>query len=201
MAHTGRGVRAGTSCSLLFQRHQVHNVRVRVRDDRHRRAQDCILPTVEWMLGAAIGAGAAVVYGNLMEWCIHKHILHGKRFGKKKGTFWAFHWGDHHKTCRKNGNRDSSYDELRFTWNELLGLLFGGLIHLPLAFLWPSFYVGLVLYMAGYWYFHRKSHVDVEWGKRWMPGHYFHHMGRNQDTNWNIFLPLFDKIFGTRTLK
>lgn len=147
----------------------------------------------------------AFTYANLMEWGIHKYILHGKRFGKKKGTFWAFHWGDHHKACRKNGNRDVSYETLRFTLNpqtkELLGLLFGALLHLPLAFVWPWFYAGVVLYMGAYWYFHRKCHVDVEWGKKWMPGHYYHHMGRNQDTNWNIFCPLFDILFRTRSLK
>ena len=151
------------------------------------------------------GLSSAFIYANFMEWCIHKFVLHGKHFGKKKGTFWSFHWRDHHKTCRKNGNHDVSYDELRFIWNsqtkELLGLLIGGLLHLPLVFLWPPFYTGLVLYMAAYWYFHRKSHTNVEWGKKWMPGHYAHHMGKNQDTNWNIFYPIFDVLFRTRRRK
>jgi len=148
---------------------------------------------------------AAIVYANLMEWLIHKHILHGKRFGKKKGTFWSFHWGDHHRTCRKNGNYDASYERLSFNLNsqtkELLGLLIGGVLHLPLVFLWPVFYITLMAYIGAYWYLHRKCHLDVEWGKKWMPGHYWHHMGRNQNTNWNIFLPLWDAIFRTRSHK
>jgi len=45
---------------------------------------------------------------------------------------------------------------------------------------------------------HRKSHLDVEWGKKWMPWHWDHHMGRDQNANWGVTLPLWDYALGTR---
>ena len=49
-----------------------------------------------------------------------------------------------------------------------------------------------------YYFAHRKSHLDVQWGKKWMPWHFDHHMGKNQDLNWCVVFPLWDHILGTR---
>ena len=38
------------------------------------------------MLGIPLG----LLYSNAGEWLLHKYLLHG--LGRRKGTFWAFHW-------------------------------------------------------------------------------------------------------------
>jgi len=38
----------------------------------------------------------------------------------------------------------------------------------------------------------------VEWGKKKMPWHYDHHMGKNQDSNWGVTVEWPDKLFNTR---
>ena len=45
-----------------------------------------------------------------------------------------------------------------------------------------------------YYTMHRKSHIDVAWGKKWMPWHYEHHMGKDQHKNWGVRLPVFDGL-------
>jgi sterol desaturase/sphingolipid hydroxylase (fatty acid hydroxylase superfamily) len=49
-----------------------------------------------------------------------------------------------------------------------------------------------------YFYMHQKSHRDVEWGKKHIPWHYDHHMGKNQDANWGVTTAIWDLIMGTR---
>ena len=45
------------------------------------------------MLGIPLG----LLYANASEWLIHHYVLHG--LGKKKRSFWSFHWGEHHRAC------------------------------------------------------------------------------------------------------
>ena len=45
---------------------------------------------------------------------------------------------------------------------------------------------------------HQRGHLNVEWGKKNMPWHYDHHMGKDQDANWGVTNPFWDIIFGTR---
>lgn len=46
------------------------------------------------------GIPVALAYTNAAEWLIHKHILHGR--GKKKSSFWSFHFHEHHRASKAN---------------------------------------------------------------------------------------------------
>src|SRR5690349_15746488 len=60
------------------------------------------------MLGIPLGLAAS----NATEWLIHKYVLHG--LGQKKGSFWSFHWHDHHKNVRRNDHVDPDYEHPLF---------------------------------------------------------------------------------------
>jgi len=45
---------------------------------------------------------------------------------------------------------------------------------------------------------HRKAHLDTEWGKKNLPWHYDHHMGKNQNANWGVTTDWVDRLAGTR---
>lgn len=141
-----------------------------------------------------------LIYANGLEWFAHKYLLHEQ--GKKKDSFWRFHWADHHKIVRQNDFRDVSYEKSLLEWNpqskEVAALAAAGILHLPLAFISPSFVAGVFVSGAYYYYVHKKSHLEPEWGKQNLPWHYDHHMGPNQDMNFCVTFPLFDHIMGTR---
>jgi hypothetical protein len=150
------------------------------------------------MIGILVG----LALGNMTEWAVHKYVLHG--MGKKKGSFWRFHWSDHHQTVRRNGHLDSDYRDLPFSWNaqgkEAAALLGGCLLVAPLFPVAP-FLVGTLWYCAGnYWYKHRRSHLDPEWAREHLRWHWDHHMGKNQDANWAVTKPWSDFLMGTSTI-
>jgi len=140
----------------------------------------------------------AYLYGGVAEWIFHKYILHGR--GKNKKSIFSFHWHSHHKACRKNNNIDKNYKFPLATpvRREILFLSLLSLIHFPIYFIAPYFFIGIVLYLCRYFYFHRRAHLDVQWGRRKMPWHYDHHMGKNQDLNWGVTVQWIDKLFNTR---
>ena len=148
------------------------------------------------MIGIPIG----LLYANASEWVAHKYILHG--LGKNKKSFWRFHWGDHHKICRKQAGRDPAYERPLQGWNpqtkEALSLAVGVLMHLPVAPLAPFFFGTLAYRAVHYYRVHRKAHLDPEWAKTHLPWHYDHHMGKDQDANWCVTHPFFDHLMGTR---
>jgi len=138
------------------------------------------------------------LYATLLEWLLHKYILHG--LGKNKKSYWAFHWHSHHKTCRKNKNSDINY---KFPGappvkKEIISLLLLTIIHIPLWYVSKIFYLTLVLCAIRYFYMHRKSHLNIEWGRKKMPWHHDHHMGTNQDANWGVTTDLMDLLMNTR---
>ena len=57
------------------------------------------------MLGGIV---AGLIYSNAQEWLVHKYVLHG--LGRKKDSFFAFHWHEHHKRARKADMRDEDYE-------------------------------------------------------------------------------------------
>ena len=120
---------------------------------------------------------AGLLYGNFGEWMIHKHVLHSKSAKTNKSFF----------------NHDSKFYGL-----EVLALTGALVLHLPVLYLSKIFYCTLVYCALNYYFKHRKAHKDLEWCKKYMPWHYDHHMGSNQDMNWCITQPWFDHIFGTR---
>lgn len=148
-----------------------------------------------------IGIPLGLIYANATEWVVHKYVLHG--FGKKKNSFWNFHWGEHHGECRKHEYVDVAYTKkLWRSWNpqskEAGGIAIGLMLHLPLAPIAPFFYGTLVNRALHYYRVHRRGHLDPEWAKENVPWHYDHHMGKDQDANWCVTHPFMDIVMRTR---
>ena len=107
----------------------------------------------------------AFVYSNLLEWVIHKYLFHG--LGKNKKSYFSTHWHHHHKTVRKNEYKDISYNGFPphpSVRQEVGSLTLLAFIHLPLVFVSFTFYVSLLFFTCRYFYIHRRSHIDPEWG-------------------------------------
>jgi len=147
-----------------------------------------------------IGIPVAWAVANAAEWWIHKHVLHGS--GKRKGSFWSFHWHDHHRHARRNDHLDPDYARSLLGWNaqtkEALGLVGLAVAHLPLLPVAPC-YTGTIWYcVARYYSVHKRAHLDTAWARAHLPWHYDHHMGPDQDCNWCVTHPWFDTVMGTR---
>ena len=148
------------------------------------------------MFGIALG----LIYANAGEWLIHKYVLHG--LGRRRSSFWSYHWHEHHRHARKLDHRDPDYERSVFRWNaqgkEALGLVTLGLAHLVLLPSAPVFVVTVELGALRYYLVHKRAHRDPEWARARLPWHYDHHMGPNQDANWCVSWPWFDWVMGTR---
>lgn len=139
---------------------------------------------------------------NFGEWAIHKYVLHG--LGKNPKSFWSFHWHDHHNQARRNDMIDPQYQNSLTKWSpatkEIIALFIGALMLLPLLPFVP-FFVGTVWYfMLRYYFVHRVAHTQPDYAKKFLPWHYDHHMGKDQNANWCIQFPMFDYILGTRKI-
>ena len=147
-----------------------------------------------------IGIPLGLLYANATEWAVHKYVLHG--LGKRKTSFWAFHWHDHHRTTRKNGHIDPAYQRPITSWNaqakEAVALSALVATHLPLLPVAPLFTGTLVYSAVNYYKKHKRSHLDPEWAREELTWHYDHHMGPNQNANWCVTRPWFDDLMGTR---
>jgi hypothetical protein len=154
-----------------------------------------IFSTVKKITGTAFG----LVIGNFIEWNFHKHVLHG--LGKKKDSFWNFHWHKHHKQCRKH-MLDKDYQmgfEYLFKTPEFLVLSSAmGLIFKFFGKNFPFISIGIILYGFLYYFIHMRSHLDQTWAEQWIPWHVEHHQKGNQEHSFNVVYPLFDSIFRTR---
>jgi hypothetical protein len=141
----------------------------------------------------------AVIYTQLLEWLLHKYVLHG--LGKNKNSKWASHWHTHHKKCRKNNNYDDDYKK---GWSheaarqEIVGLVVLSFLHVPMLFISPLFYLTLIFCAIRYYRIHKRSHLDTEWCKTHTPWHYDHHMGKDQDSNWGVTTDWVDRALRTR---
>jgi len=147
-----------------------------------------------------IGIPVGILYANATEWLLHKYVLHG--MGKKKGSFWSFHWHDHHNKSRRTDMVDDQYVKREWGWNsrtkEMAALTAGALLHLPLFPVAPFFTVTVVACSLNYYRVHSRAHTDPAWAREHLPWHVDHHLGPNQDANWCVTFPLFDMIMGTR---
>ena len=140
----------------------------------------------------------AFIYGNIMEYVMHRYILHG--LGKNKRSPFNFHWHSHHKTCRKNNFYDSYYENPDgfIKSKEKLGLVLLATLHIPIYFVSPTFFVAIGFYAVYYYTTHKRMHLDTQWGRERFPWHYDHHMGRDQDKNWGVTHQWVDKLVGSR---
>ena len=147
-----------------------------------------------------IGIPLGLLYSNAGEWVIHKYVLHGA--GRKKKSFWSFHWHEHHRQARKLNMYDPDYERPLRGWNaqtkEALGLVGLAAAHLPLLPVAP-FFTATVLYSTwNYYRVHRRAHLDPAWAEEHLPWHVDHHLGADQDANWCVSRPWFDQLLGTR---
>lgn len=147
------------------------------------------------------GIPAGIIATNIIEWLFHKHVLHG--LGKKKNSMWSDHWRTHHNVSRKNVMIDKDYfDSFPTILNtsEIKAILAGASFLLPLIKRFPYFVTTMWVCGVAYFVIHRRAHLDSEWAKKYVPWHFDHHMGKNQDRNWNVTFPLMDYIMGTRAV-
>lgn len=150
-----------------------------------------------------IGFPLAILYANALEWCLHRFVLHD--LGRKKGSYFSFHWHEHHRTARKHDMHDPGYERsvafrhpLSPHSREVLSLVGLGLMHAPLAWVSPWFSVGLAYAGVNYYRVHKRAHLDPEWAREHVPWHVDHHLGGDQDANWCVTRPWFDLVMGTR---
>lgn len=147
-------------------------------------------------LGFAVG----MVASNALEWAVHKYVLHG--LGKKKGTYWSFHWHEHHRNVKKNGMLEPMYEEplhrAPSKVKELVGIVSGAAMATPLLPVAPGFVLAGWVSAGAYYYVHKKSHLDPEWATKWVPWHVDHHLGPDQEKNLCVTWPLWDWVMGTR---
>lgn len=151
------------------------------------------------MIYVGLSILAGLLYGNLLEWMVHKYILHG--WGKNKKSFFTTHWKGHHRSVRKCDGHDPDYTR-PFKGSERAGEVKGlallAFLHLPILFVLPVMYGTLVVWSVVYYHVHKKSHLDPYWCRKYLRWHWDHHMGKDQDCNWGVVTPLWDYVFGTR---
>ena len=159
------------------------------------------------MLSFVVILLSGFLYANFIEWFIHKYLFHV--LGSKKNSMWSFHWHRHHRTVRKQDYHDPDYltspfKDFKLWFNavgkEVFGLLLLNIVHLCIFGLllnWWLFYSVLGVYSVLYFVLHRASHIYPSWGKKWLPWHVKHHMGRNQQQWFNVVVPFWDYVFGT----
>ena len=102
-----------------------------------------MLASIAWVL-------IAYIYCNALEWVIHKKVLHEK--GKKKDSFFRFHWS-HHALVRRNGGRDPDFEDHSVT-KEFIGIILLAILHIPLVMLSPILYFAIAIHGIYYLYVH-----------------------------------------------
>ena len=134
------------------------------------------------------------LYSHFFEYIVHRYVLHNYKWFKP-----AFknHFKTHHGISRKNEMYDVSYENLLSSKFEIFNLAFVSIIHFPLIFYLPYTYGILCVSMLTYYVLHKLAHTHVAWGKKWLPWHYAHHMGKDQNVNWGVRLPIIDKLMKT----
>ena len=132
-----------------------------------------------------------LVAASFLEWFVHKFILH--KLGKKRASVFSFHWGVHHGNARKNNFLDS-----HVTSREAFGILLLCILALPIWFIFPFVYYSMFFHAMMYYILHNAAHKHPKFAKKYMPWHYDHHMGKNQNMNWCVVHPLADYIMKTR---
>lgn len=154
-----------------------------------------------WVIWALLGVPAGLAVANAIEWCVHRYVLHG--LGRRKASFWAFHWHEHHRACRRNDMRDPDYERSVFGWHaqgkEAAALAAGALLALVvLVPVWPTFGATLAYGAWEYYRKHKRAHLDPAWAREHLRWHYDHHMGQDQNQNWCVTRPWLDHVLGTR---
>ena len=134
---------------------------------------------------------AGLVTASFLEWTVHKYLLH--KLGRKKKSVFSFHWVSHHAQTRRN-----RFIDTKISARETIGVLSLCVLALPIWFILPYMYYAMAAHAAVYLVLHTLAHTKPGFGKKWLPWHHDHHMGKNQNMNWCVVHPLADWIMGTR---
>ena len=122
-----------------------------------------------------------LVYANLLEYAIHRWMLHG--------WLWKQHSGHHN---------DSSHTVL-FVHN-LRGALLASLLIGGNALLWaPLGWLPLVVFAFYYFVVLEAAHLIIH--RFHIKGHHMTHHADLKEGNWNVVIPFGDWIFGTKIEK
>ena len=130
-----------------------------------------------------------LIYGNIVEYVIHRYIFHG--LGKKKKSIFSFHMVEHHVDSKRN-----NFYVNKFLAREFVGIFGLFALHLPIIFLSAGFYLGLVTYGVLFSVLHNVIHIYPKIGKKYFWWHWNHHMSK-QNMSWGVVLPLTDIVTGT----
>lgn len=153
---------------------------------------------MDFVINFILSGIIALFFSGLTEWLTHKYILHG--LGKKKNSWFHYHW-NHHNISRKNNFYDDDYIDWiksKSVRKEIYGLLLVLLSNITWLFVWPMLFIWFCFFTIFYFYVHVKAHVKPEWCKKYFGWHWDHHQGTNQDANWCVTFPLWDYILRTR---
>ena len=87
------------------------------------------------MFGIVLQVAIAWAYSHVLEYCLHRWLLHNR----KRKQWFRNHFGDHHRTARKNMMLDSkALDSLSIKDDpEIKGLIVLALLHVPVVILYP----------------------------------------------------------------
>ncbi len=151
----------------------------------------------------------AVCLGSVIEWIVHKELMHSIKFMK---TPHQRHAVEHHAERRAPGKYYAKSDELKeyhLFETSFMPLLW--ILHLPLfLFVYWMFgaaasmgvAAGTAFYVFGYetlhWYMHCPDDFifrDHRWFQFMSEHHRLHH--NKSDINYNVVIPLGDLLLGT----
>ncbi len=161
----------------------------------------------------AVALGTALIFGNFGEYAIHRWLGHRKsRLGK---LFYARHTGDHHHFFTDHNMLCDSQRDWRvlffppwLIWLVSVAVIlpvFGILTWIDMHAAALGWATGILATYLIYELCHYSYHLPEQHWSESLPGlkklkqhHIQHHVpGQMHQFNFNITLPLFDKIFGT----
>ena len=132
-----------------------------------------------------------ILYANIIEYLVHRYLFH--KLGKKKRSVFSFHLREHHILAKKN----EFYDK-KISVKEPIGISLLLIIHIPIIWFAPLFYIALAMYGIAFISIHNLVHRYPKIAKKYFWWHWNHHM-RNQNQSWGVVLPITDMI--TKTLE
>lgn len=151
---------------------------------------------IELFLSFVVG----YLYYSFFEYTVHRWVLHGKNLGKRKNSWFSYHWGTHHNNSRKNNFYDPDHAKgLKSTAvrKELFGIFLTILTNINWLFIWPMLFWWLTFFGILYFILHTWMHKHPDLTKKYFRMHYDHHQGSDQDLNYAVIPSFWDHIFGT----
>lgn len=162
-----------------------------------------LLPAIYFLTDSIhllIGFAVGLVYSNGFEYFFHRWALH------RSGSMFAPGHTLHHESSGKPDQEEHlnffSGSPLHIVILFLVNMAPFVLIELFGIRIFSGVLIGFVTYFVGMEEIHRRAHTGFGWIPRsWRKHHMVHHghgPDANEDTNFNIFFPLFDWLLRTK---